>query len=174
MPHKRNPVGSENITGLARLVRSYAMPMMENIALWHERDISHSSVERVVLPDATIALDYMLHRFTGIMKDLVVYPERMQRNMQSKGGIIFSQHVLLALVETGMTREDAYQLVQAHAHKAWLDEGGDFRAAVQADSTITQRLSAERLAECFDVDRMLQHVDVIFSRFESGVMATAR
>ena len=172
MPHKRNPVGSENITGLARLVRSYAIPMMENIALWHERDISHSSVERVVLPDATIALDYMLHRFNGIMNDLVVYPERMQRNMLSKGGIIFSQHVLLALVETGMTREDAYQLVQAHAHTAWLEDSGDFRSAVERDPAITQRVSSERLAECFDVGRMLQHVDTIFKRFESPVLAS--
>ncbi len=167
MPHKRNPVGSENITGLARLVRSYALPMMENIALWHERDISHSSVERVVLPDATILMDYMLARFTGIIKDLQVYPENMARNMQLKGGIVFSQQVLLALIQKGLTREEAYLIVQRNAHAAWQAPEGNFRSNLLNDPEVTQRLEKTDIAECFDVARMLQHADRIFARFEA-------
>lgn len=165
MPHKRNPVGSENITGLARLVRSFAQPMMENIALWHERDISHSSVERVVLPDATILVDYMLHRFNDIIEGLQVYPENMAKNLHLKGGLVFSQQVLLALVQKGLSREGAYALVQSNAHTAWRDPQGDFQANLLADSTIQKYLSADEVKACFDVSRTLQHVDKIFDRF---------
>lgn len=167
MPHKRNPVGSENITGLARLVRSYAAPMMENIALWHERDISHSSVERVILPDATILMDYMLNRMNGILEGLQVYPENMARNLNQWGGIAFSQQVLLALVQTGLSREAAYAIVQRNAHTAWNTSGGNFQQNLRNDPEVTQRLSAEEIAACFDVQRMLRHIDTIFQRFEA-------
>jgi adenylosuccinate lyase len=167
MPHKRNPVASENITGLARLVRSYVMPALENVALWHERDISHSSVERVIFPDAFILLDYMMHRFTGVMAGLVVHSGNMSRNMNRYGGVIFSQRVLLALIDTGMSREVAYRLVQQHAHAAWNTDGGDFKANLLADETITAALSTETVAACFDPAAYLHHIDTIFARFES-------
>lgn len=167
MPHKRNPVASENITGLARLVRSYATPALENIALWHERDISHSSVERVILPDAFIALHYMLNRFARVMADLVVYPANMRRNMQVYGGVIFSQRVLLALVDAGLTRETAYTLVQRNAHAAWNTPDGSFRRNLEQDAEVMAVLSPDELAACFDEQAYLQHVDAIFARFQA-------
>jgi adenylosuccinate lyase len=173
MPHKRNPVGSENITGLARMVRAYAMPMMENIALWHERDISHSSVERIVLPDATTLMDYMLHRFNGILEGLQVYPENMAKNMQIKGGIVFSQQVLIALVQQGLTREAAYVLVQRNALAAWNQANGHFKQNLLADPEVTQHLTPEILEACFDVSRSLKHVDAIFQRFETSKVTSA-
>ena len=166
MPHKRNPVGSENITGLARLVRSYALPMMENIALWHERDISHSSVERVILPDATILMDYMLHRFNNIMEGLQVYPETMAKNLFWKGGLAFSQQVLVALIQKGFSREEAYALVQKNALAAWGDPNGNFQEKLLVDPDITQVLSNQELNTCFDTERMLKNIETIFQRFE--------
>jgi adenylosuccinate lyase len=167
MPHKRNPISSENISGLARLVRSYALPAMENIALWHERDMSHSSVERVILPDAFLLLHYMLHRFTGVIEHLGVYPHNMARNMNIYGGVIFSQRVLLALIEKGQSREEAYALVQHHAHQAWNTEGGNFKQALLADDTITPYLTPEEIEGCFNPAPMLQHIDALFARFDA-------
>lgn len=163
MPHKRNPIGSENLCGLARVVRANAMAAMENVALWHERDISHSSVERVIGPDSTILLDYMLARLTGLIEKLVVYPEKMAKNLALSGGLIFSQQVLLLLAEAGFSREDAYRLVQSHAMKAW-SENGDFRAAIFADPEISALVPREKLDEVFDVKGHLKHVDFIFNR----------
>ena len=165
MPHKRNPVASENMTGLARLVRSYAIPAMENVALWHERDISHSSVERVIVPDAFILLHYMMHRFTGVMKDLQVYPDNMKRNMNVYGGVIFSQRVLLKLIDEGVSREEAYTLVQRNAHAAWNTIGGDFKANLLADSDVTKQLNSEAIDSCFDPQALLKNVEAIFARF---------
>jgi len=171
MPHKRNPIASENITGLARLIRGYAIPMMENVALWHERDISHSSVERVVLPDATILMDYMLNRLNTVLDGLVVYSDNMMRNLQFKGGLAFSQQVLVALVESGLSREAAYALVQKNAMAAWQACDGSFRTNLQADPEVTSRLDASTLDSCFDTARMLRHTDAIFARFQSPVPA---
>jgi len=165
MPHKRNPVSSENLTGLARLVRSYAIPAMENIALWHERDISHSSVERVIFPDAFILIHYMLNRFNNVMNDLIVHHENMLRNMNRYGGIIFSQRVLLSLIEKGVSREDAYGIVQRNAHAAWNVEGASFRKNLEADADVTGKLSPKELAECFDTADYIKHVDTVFQRF---------
>lgn len=164
MPHKRNPVGSENITGLARILRANCMAALENIPLWHERDISHSSVERVIFPDSTILIDYMLARFTKIVKDLVVYPENMRRNMDVFGGVIFSQAVLLKLVEHGVSREDAYRLVQSNAMKAWNREDGNFKENLLNDQAVTSLLSREELLSCFDADAYLKNLDQVFSR----------
>jgi adenylosuccinate lyase len=163
MPHKRNPVGSENISGLARVVRSNVVAAMENIALWHERDISHSSVERVILPDSSILVDYMLHRLDGILKGLLVYPERMQENMDRLHGLTFSGVVLLALVRSGMTREEAYRLVQRNAMKVW-ERQGSLRDLLAADGDVTARLGAEELDRLFDLDHQLRHVDTIYER----------
>ncbi len=163
MPHKRNPVLSENLTGLARLVRGYAMPALEDVALWHERDISHSAVERVIGPDATIALDFALVRLTGLIKDLVVYPERMRANLDRLGGLIHSQRVLLALTEAGVSREDAYGLVQRNAMKVW-DSGGNFQDALLADKEVMRALPEKTLRAQFDLDYHLKHVDTIFER----------
>jgi adenylosuccinate lyase len=163
MPHKRNPVLSENITGLARLVRAYALPALEDVALWHERDISHSSVERVIGPDSTIALDFALHRLTDIVKRLVVYPERMRANLDRLGGLIHSQRVLLALTEAGLPREDAYRLVQRNAMKVW-DGGGDFLALLLKDKDVLAALPEPTLRAQFDLDYHLKHVDTIFHR----------
>jgi adenylosuccinate lyase len=163
MPHKRNPVLSENLTGLARLVRGYAMPALEDVALWHERDISHSSVERVIGPDATIALDFALSRLTGIIKTLVVYPERMRANLDRLGGLIHSQRVLLALTAAGIPREDAYRIVQHNAMKVW-NEGGDFLAALLADQDVRKALSEEMVRAQFDLGYHTKHVDTIFKR----------
>ena len=163
MPHKRNPIGSENISGLARVVRANVQAALENVALWHERDISHSSVERVILPDSTILCDYMLARLTRILDGLLVYPERMQRNMALTHGLVFSQAVLLALTSAGMTRDSAYLVVQRNAMRSWADEG-DFRALLQADSEVTEVLAPDALDACFDATRYLQSVDAIFER----------
>jgi adenylosuccinate lyase len=166
MPHKRNPITGENITGLARLVRSYALPTLENIALWHERDISHSGVERVIFPDACLLMDTMLTKLERTIKGLVVYPDNMRRNMMKYGGAIFSQRVLLALVEQGgLSREAAYTLVQRNAHTAWNTENGDFKANLRADKDVLAALSDTQLCACFDEQHMLSHVDTIFKRF---------
>jgi adenylosuccinate lyase len=163
MPHKRNPVLSENLTGLARVVRAYAQPALEDVALWHERDISHSSVERVIGPDATLALDFALVRLTGIIKSLVVYPERMRANLERLGGLIHSQRVLLALTEAGVPREEAYRMVQRNAMKVW-DTGADFQAALLADKDMTKVLSPDEIKAQFDLGYHTKHVDTIFAR----------
>ena len=163
MPHKRNPVLSENLTGLARLVRSYSVPAMENVALWHERDISHSSVERVILPDAFIALHFMLHRFTGLVSNLTIYPENMKRNLESLGGIFFSQRLLLALVESGLTREESYSIAQRNAMRVWAGEG-TLRELVERDEDVSSRLDANTLDDVFQLDAYVRNVDRIFDR----------
>ena len=163
MPHKRNPVLSENLSGLARLVRSYAVAALEDIALWHERDISHSSVERVIGPDATIVLDFMLYRFTNMMDKLVIYPERMIYNLNMTHGVIFSQMVLLALIEKGTTREDAYAVVQNNAMKSW-QEGLEFRDLLEKDFTVAKYLQKKELAAIFNVNNFLKNLDFIFNR----------
>ena len=167
MPHKRNPVLSENISGLSRLVRSYALSALEDVALWHERDISHSSVERVIAPDATIALDFMLGRFTGLMDRLVVYPDRMLANLNMTHGVIFSQRVLLSLIEKGTTREDAYAIVQENAMKSW-QEGTEFRKLLGQDERVQKHLNAADLDVIFDVNHFLKHLDYIFERVFGG------
>jgi len=163
MPHKRNPVGSENVTGLARLIRSNAGAALENVALWHERDISHSSVERVILPDSTILLDYMLHRMSEILEGLRVYPERMRENMERSFGLMYSQRVLLRLTETGLPRQRAYEIVQRNAMRAWSDRTS-FRDLLAADPEVTARLASAALAECFDPAWYLRNVDAIYRR----------
>ncbi len=163
MPHKRNPVLSENITGLARLVRGYVTPALENVALWHERDISHSSVERMIAPDATVTLDFALARMTGVIDKLVVYPNQMQKNLDKLGGLVFSQRVLLALTQAGVSREDAYALVQKHAMKVW-EHGKDFLTELSADKTVTKHLPPKELKALFDVKHHTKHVDTIFKR----------
>jgi len=165
MPHKRNPIGSENMTGLARLIRGYMMTAYENVSLWHERDISHSYAERVILPDATIALNYMLNRFGNIVKNLTVFPENMKRNMDSTLGLIYSQRVLLTLIDKGMAREAAYDTVQPCAMEAW-ETQTSFRKVVEANDTITSQLTKEELDDCFDYNHHLQQVDMIFNRLE--------
>jgi adenylosuccinate lyase len=163
MPHKRNPVLSENLTGLSRMVRAYVTPALENVALWHERDISHSSVERMIGPDATVTLDFALRRLTSMMDQLVVYPKNMQRNLDKLGGLVFSQRVLLALTQKGVSREDAYALVQRNAMKVW-EEGKDFLTELKADKDVTTALPASELEPLFDLAYHTQHVDTIFSR----------
>jgi adenylosuccinate lyase len=163
MPHKRNPVLSENIAGLARMVRAYALPAMENVALWHERDISHSSVERMIGPDATVTLDFALNRLTGIVDKLLVYPETMKRNLETLGGLPHSERVLLALVNKGLTREAGYKLVQRNAMKAWHGEG-DFAALLKADADVTAKLSNAEIDSIFDLGHHLRYVDTIFDR----------
>jgi adenylosuccinate lyase len=163
MPHKRNPVLSENLTGLARVVRGYAAPALEDVALWHERDISHSSVERVIGPDATIALDFALHRLTGIVENLLIYPERMRANLDRLGGLIHSQRVLLALTAAGVPREEAYRIVQRNAMKVW-EQDADFLEALLADKNVTKALSAEEIRAQFDLAYHTKHVDTIFAR----------
>jgi len=167
MPHKRNPVLSENLTGLARLMRSYALAAMENVPLWHERDISHSSVERVAAPDATILLDFMLSRFTGVVKNLLVYPERMLANLNMTRGLVFSQMVLLKCIETGMSREDSYALVQRNAMKSW-SEGLDFKQLLLEDKQVMSSLSREDIDGVFRLENFLGHVDFIFGRVFGG------
>lgn len=163
MPHKRNPILTENLSGLARLVRGYAVSAMENVALWHERDISHSSVERVIAPDACIVVDFMLQRFTSVIDGLVVYPDRMQANLELTRGLVFSGTLLIALVDKGMTREAAYQKVQQHALAAW--EGGpDLKERFKADAEVTKHLSAQDLETVFDLKRHTKHVEMIFDR----------
>ena len=163
MPHKRNPVLTENLTGLARMVRSYALPAMENVALWHERDISHSSVERMIGPDATVTLDFALNRLAGVIEKLVVYPEAMKKNLDRLGGLHNSQRVLLALTQKGVSREDAYRLVQRNAMKTW-EQGKDFLSELKADEDVAARLSADELEAMFDLGYHTKHVDTIFAR----------
>jgi len=163
MPHKKNPITSEQISGLARVLRGNAQAGFENIALWHERDISHSSVERVIFPDSTILVDYLLAKMTDLIDRLLVYPERMKKNLESTGGLIFSGQLLLDLAEAGMLREDAYRLVQAHAMRAW-KEDLVFRDEIANEAEITAMLSPQKLANTFDYTRQLGNVDAIFRR----------
>lgn len=163
MPHKRNPIGSENMTGMARLIRGYMMTAYENVSLWHERDISHSSAERVILPDATIALNYMLNRFGNIIKNLTVFPDNMKRNMDRTFGLIYSQRILLALIDKGLSREEAYDTVQPLTARAW-DEQTQFRPLVNGSEKITSYLTKEELDDCFDYNYHIQQVDMIFER----------
>ena len=165
MPHKRNPVLTENLTGLARMVRSAVVPALENVALWHERDISHSSVERFIGPDATITLDFALGRLTGVVDKLLVYPERMQKNLDRMGGLVHSQRVLLALTQAGASREDSYLLVQRNAMRVWESDGQlSLLDLLKADADVTARLSADQLTELFDLGYHMKHVDTIFDR----------
>ncbi|NCP23491.1 MAG: adenylosuccinate lyase [Erythrobacter sp.] len=165
MPHKRNPILTENLTGQARMIRAYALPALENVALWHERDISHSSVERFIGPDATITLDFALARLTGVVEKLLVYPERMQANMDRMGGLVHSQRVLLALTQAGVSREDAYRLVQRNAMKVWESDGRmQLLDLLKQDEEVTAALSTEQLEEKFDLDYHFKHVDTIFAR----------
>jgi len=163
MPHKRNPVLTENLTGLARMVRAYALPAMENVALWHERDISHSSVERMIGPDATITLDFALNRLAGVIEKLVVYPENMKKNLDRLGGLIHSQRVMLALTQKGVSREDSYSYVQRNAMPVWRGEG-DFLTLLKADKDVTTKLSNAELESLFDLGYHTKHVDTIFKR----------
>lgn len=163
MPHKRNPIGSENLCGMARVIRGYMLTAYENVPLWHERDISHSSAERIILPDATSALDYMLHRFSNIIENLTVFPENMRRNMRRTFGLPFSQHVLLALIEKGLSREAAYDIVQPNAMKSWETETS-FKKIVEGDVHITSKLSQEEIDACFDETYHLKNVNFIFER----------
>ncbi len=164
MPHKRNPIRSERLTGMARMVRGYAVAALENVALWHERDISHSSVERVMLPDACILTHFMLVEITDLVKHLLVYPDNMSRNMNVYGGVVFSQRVMLTLVEKGLSREEAYSIVQSNAHAAWNKTDGDFRQLLSQDDRVTQTLSADELAACFDPAHHLKNLDQIYQR----------
>ncbi len=163
MPHKRNPVLSENLTGLARLVRGAVTPALENVALWHERDISHSSVERAIAPDATVTLDFALHRLAGLIEKLVVYPERMMANMDRFRGLVMSQRVLLALTQAGLSREASYAAVQRNAMRVW-EQGVDFKAELLADPEVVGALGAEGIEALFDLGYHLKHVDTIFAR----------
>lgn len=163
MPHKRNPIGTENLTGQARIIRAAVIPALENVALWHERDISHSSVERTILPDALISSDYALNRLTGIIDKLLVYPENMQKNLERTGGLFFSQALMLALTQEGMSREDAYRLVQGHAMKVW-ESGGTLQDAIANDPQITEKLDKSSLDTIFDLTHYTRNVDVIFDR----------
>ena len=173
MPHKRNPILTENLTGLARLVRGMALPAMENVALWHERDISHSSVERMIGPDATVTLDFALVRLTGVIENLVVYPENMQKNLDQLGGLVFSQRVLLALTQKGASRENAYSFVQRNAMPVWRGEG-NFLELLKADKDVAAKLSAQDLDKLFDLTYHTKHVDTIFTRvFGADVLAKA-
>ena len=165
MPHKRNPVLTENLTGLARMVRAYALPALENVALWHERDISHSSVERMIGPDATVTLDFALARLTGVIDKLVVYPQTMQANVDRLGGLVNSQRVLLALTQKGVSREDAYRLVQRSAMKVWDSQGHDtLLDLLKHDPDVTAHLTDAELSALFDLGYHTKHVDTIFHR----------
>ncbi len=163
MPHKRNPVGSENMTGLARVIRGHMVTAMENVSLWHERDISHSSAERVIIPDSTILLNYMLNRFSNIVKNLTVFPENMKRNMTRTYGLIYSQRVLLSLIDKGMSREEAYDLVQPKAMEAW-EKGIQFRELIEAEPRVTEMLSPDEIEDCFDYNYHVREVENIFKR----------
>lgn len=164
MPHKRNPIRSERLTGMARMVRAAAVAALENVALWHERDISHSSVERVMLPDACILTHFMLKETTDLVQNLLVYPENMARNMNVYGGVVFSQRVLLTLIEKGMSREEAYAIVQSCAHQAWNTPGGNFHDLVTKEPRIAQLLSSEEIEACFDPQHHLQHLEEVYQR----------
>ena len=163
MPHKRNPILTENVTGLARVVRASAIPALENVALWHERDISHSSVERMIGPDATVTLDFALGRLAGVIERLVVYPERMQANLDRLGGLHNSQRVLLALTQAGVSRENAYRLVQRNAMKTW-EHGADFLESLKGDPDVTRAVPAAELEAMFDIAYHTKHVDTVFDR----------
>jgi len=163
MPHKRNPVLTENLTGLARIVRSAVTPALENVVLWHERDISHSSVERMIGPDATVTLDFALARLTGVIDKLIVYPDNMKKNLDRLGGLIHSQRVMLALTQKGVSREDSYRYVQRNAMPVWRGEG-DFLTLLKADPEVSKSLSVDELEELFDLGYHLKHVDTIFGR----------
>lgn len=163
MPHKRNPIGSENMSGLARVIRGYMISAYENVPLWHERDISHSSVERVIIPDATLLINYMLNRFMNIVKNLTVFPENMKRNMERTFGLIYSQRVMLKLIDKGLTREAAYDTVQPRAMQAW-NEQRSFREIIESDEKVTSMLSADEIDDCFNYNWHLKHVDTIFER----------
>jgi adenylosuccinate lyase len=178
MPHKRNPVTSEQISGLARVVRGNAQAGFENVALWHERDISHSSAERVILPDSTTLVDYLHNKTTNLIETMFVYPERMRANLESTHGLIFSGQLLLDLVERGVSREDAYRVVQGHAMRAW-KEGLDFHQLVLGDKEITSRVPRKEIEHAFDLSRQLKNVDKIFARVfgkrdRTGAKSTAR
>jgi adenylosuccinate lyase len=165
MPHKRNPILTENLTGQARMIRAYAFPALENVALWHERDISHSSVERFIGPDATITLDFALARLTGVIDKLLVYPERMQKNLDRMGGLVHSQRVLLALTQAGLTRDESYRLVQRNAMKVWESDGAlSLLELLKADPDVAAALPAEVIEEKFDLDYHFKQVDTIFAR----------
>lgn len=163
MPHKRNPILTENLTGLARLVRGFTIPAMENVALWHERDISHSSVERMIGPDATVTLDFALNRLTGVMDKLVLYPDAIERNLNGMGGLVFSQRVLLALTQAGVSREDSYRLVQRNAMEVW-DGKGDLLSRLKNDTEVTEKISEDDLSALFQMEYHTKHVDTIFER----------
>ncbi len=163
MPHKRNPILTENLTGLARTVRAAVVPALENVALWHERDISHSSVERMIGPDATVTLDFALARLAGVVDKMVIYPDAMQRNLEGLRGLIFSQRVLLALTQAGMSREDAYQAVQRNAMKAW-EAGKSFLGELKADADVSKHIDAASLESLFDLGYHTKHVDTVFDR----------
>ncbi|TAE56680.1 MAG: adenylosuccinate lyase [Nostocales cyanobacterium] len=164
MPHKRNPIRSERLTGMARLVRSHAGAALENVALWHERDISHSSVERVILPDACILTHFMLHEITDLVTNLLVYPQNMERNLNCYGGVVFSQRVMLTLVDKGLSREQAYAIVQQNAHTAWNQPSGNFRDLISKDPRVTQQLSPAEIETCFDPQHHLKHLDQVYQR----------
>ena len=164
MPHKRNPIRSERLTGMARIIRGHVVGALENVALWHERDIAHSSVERVILPDTCILIHFMLKETSNLVQNLLVYPDNMTRNMNVYGGVIFSQKVLLALVEKGMSREDAYRVVQGCAHQAWNTKDGNFRKLIEQDSEVTSKLSSTEIATCFDPQEHLKNLNVIYER----------
>jgi adenylosuccinate lyase len=163
MPHKRNPVLTENLTGLARVIRGYVTPAMENVALWHERDISHSSVERFIAPDATITMDFALARLAGVIDKLVIYPDAVARNLNMMGGLVFSQRVLLALTQAGVSREESYVITQRNAMKVW-QEGGNLLDLMKADPDVTSRIKPADLAALFDMGYHTEHVDTIFKR----------
>ncbi|MEQ9368124.1 MAG: adenylosuccinate lyase [Coleofasciculus chthonoplastes F3-SA18-01] len=164
MPHKRNPIRSERLSGMARILRGHAVAALENIALWHERDISHSSVERVILPDTCILTHFMLHEMTHLVKHLLVYPENMKRNLNRYGGVIFSQRVMLTLVEKGTSREDAYSIVQSCAHQAWNQAGGNFRELIAQDSRVQSQLTPDEIEDCFNPQHHFRHLDEIYQR----------
>ncbi|MEI8377216.1 MAG: adenylosuccinate lyase [bacterium] len=166
MPHKKNPISSENLSGLARVVRANSIVALENIALWHERDISHSSSERIIFPDSTILIDYMLTRFKDTVENLVVYPETMLKNTKLYGGVIYSQRVMLALVEKGLSREEAYSIVQKNAHEAWNCPNGDFKANLLSDSDVIKSLNEQEIESCFDTKYYLSNINEIYKRFE--------
>jgi len=164
MPHKRNPIRSERLTGMARILRGNAVAALENVALWHERDISHSSVERMILPDCCTLTHFMLVEITDLVKNLLVYPENMERNMNVYGGVVFSQRVMLTLVEKGISREESYAIVQSVAHQAWNKPEGNFRELISSDTRVTERLSKEEIDGCFDPLRHLKHLDEVYQR----------
>ena len=166
MPHKRNPIKSERLTGMARILRGNAVAALENVALWHERDISHSSVERVIFPDSCILTHFMLVETTKLIKNLLVYPENMKRNMNLYGGVVFSQRVLLTLVEKGISREDAYRIVQSNAHQAWNTPGGNFQKLLESDPQVTEKLTSEEIEECFNPDYQLRNLDKVYQRLD--------